>query len=133
MRCFLDHHTHEKSKMCNACKVNVADQDAATEQFAGELLETLNQSTLGLGLAIGHRTGLFDAMAAMEAGAQSIYCGMSAAVIEVLAREGVPVICHAGLVPPKATWTGGYRAVGKTAEQACQLWQQLTDFESAGN
>ena len=42
-------------------------------------------------------------MSAMEAGAQSIYCAMSAQVIEVLAREGIPVIAHAGLVPPKAT------------------------------
>lgn len=75
---------------------------------------------------------LRDAMAAMQAGAQSIYCGMSPAVIEVLAREGVPVICHVGLVPPKATWTGGFRAVGKTVSQARMIWQQIQDFESAG-
>ena len=75
---------------------------------------------------------LRDAMAAMQAGAQSIYCGMSPAIVEVLAREGVPVICHVGLVPPKATWTGGYRAVGKTLEQAKTLWQQVRDFEAAG-
>lgn len=75
---------------------------------------------------------LRDAMAAMEAGAQSVYCAMSAAVIEVLAREGIPVIAHAGLVPPKATWTGGYRAVGKTPAQALDLWQAVQRFESAG-
>ncbi len=46
---------------------------------------------------------LREAMAAMEAGAQSVYCGMSPSAVEVLAREGVPVICHVGLVPPKAT------------------------------
>ena len=75
---------------------------------------------------------LRDAMAAMQAGAQSIYCGMSPAVIEVLAREGVPVICHIGLVPPKATWTGGFRAVGKSAEEARKLLAQVRDFENAG-
>ncbi len=75
---------------------------------------------------------LRDAMAAMQAGAQSVYCGMSPTVVEVLAREGVPVICHVGLVPPKATWTGGYRAVGRTLEQARMLWRQVQDFESAG-
>ena len=75
---------------------------------------------------------LRDAMAAMNAGAQSVYCGMSPHVVEVLAREGVPVICHVGLVPPKATWTGGYRAVGKTLEQAKLVWQQVQDFEMAG-
>ncbi len=88
------------------------------------------------GLAWGEHAdateALRDAMAAMEAGAQSIYCAMSAQVIEVLAREGVPVIAHAGLVPPKATWTGGYRAVGKSADQALEVWRQVKRFEAAG-
>lgn len=75
---------------------------------------------------------LRDAMAAMQAGAQSVYCGMSPHIVEVLAREGVPVICHVGLVPPKATWTGGYRAVGRTLAQAKMVWQQVQDFEAAG-
>ncbi len=75
---------------------------------------------------------LRDAMAAMQAGAQSVYCGMSPQIIEGLAREGVPVICHVGLVPPKATWTGGYKAVGKTLDQAKMVWQQVQDFEAAG-
>lgn len=75
---------------------------------------------------------LRDAMAAMQAGAQSVYCGMSPQIIEVLAREGVPVICHVGLVPPKATWTGGYKAVGKTLDQAQMVWQQVQGFEAAG-
>jgi 3-methyl-2-oxobutanoate hydroxymethyltransferase len=75
---------------------------------------------------------LRDAMAAMQAGAQSVYCGMSPHIVETLAREGVPVICHVGLVPPKATWTGGYRAVGRTLAQAKMVWQQVQDFEAAG-
>lgn len=75
---------------------------------------------------------LRDAMAAMQAGAQSVYCGMSPQIVEILAREGVPVICHVGLVPPKATWTGGFRAVGRTTAQAKMVWQQVQDFEGAG-
>ena len=75
---------------------------------------------------------LRDAMAAMQAGAQSVYCGMSPHIVEVLAREGVPVISHVGLVPPKATWTGGFRAVGRTLAQAKMVWQQVQDFEAAG-
>ena len=71
-------------------------------------------------------------MAAMQAGAQSVYCGMSPHIVEVLAREGVPVISHVGLVPPKATWTGGFRAVGRTLSQAKMVWQQVQDFEAAG-
>ena len=75
---------------------------------------------------------LRDGMAAMMTGAQSVYCGYSPKFVETLAREGVPVICHVGLVPPKATWTGGFRAVGKTAKQAKMIWQQVQDFENAG-
>ncbi|MBX2870021.1 MAG: 3-methyl-2-oxobutanoate hydroxymethyltransferase [Acidiferrobacterales bacterium] len=75
---------------------------------------------------------LRTAMEAMQAGAQSIYCGMSASIVEVLAREGVPVIAHIGLVPPKATWVGGTRAVGRDAEQAANVFHAAKDFEAAG-
>lgn len=75
---------------------------------------------------------LREAMQAMEAGAESIYCGMSPQIVEVLAREGVPVIAHVGLVPAKATWVGGMRAVGRTATQAAQVYRESKAFESAG-
>ncbi|MBB5723224.1 3-methyl-2-oxobutanoate hydroxymethyltransferase [Loktanella ponticola] len=75
---------------------------------------------------------LRDAMTAMRGGAQSVYCGMSPHIVELLAREGVPVISHVGLVPPKATWTGGFRAVGRTLAQAKTVWQHVQDFEAAG-
>ncbi len=100
--------------------------------FAKAVPETHFQFGLPWGKHATAEEALRDAMAAMEAGGQSIYCAMSPAIIEVLAREGVPIICHVGLVPPKAAWTGGYRAVGKTMEQALGLWQQVKDFEDAG-
>lgn len=84
--------------MCNACKVNVADQEAATEQFAGELLETLNRSTLGLGIALGHRTGLFDAMAAMDAWASSQEIATASARNERYIREWLGAMVTGGMV-----------------------------------
>jgi 3-methyl-2-oxobutanoate hydroxymethyltransferase len=88
------------------------------------------------GLAWGQHASaeeaLRAAMQAMEAGAESVYCAMSPGVIEVLAREGVPVIAHVGLVPPKSSWVGGMRAVGRTAEQANQVFKESKAFESAG-
>ncbi|WP_299669821.1 3-methyl-2-oxobutanoate hydroxymethyltransferase [uncultured Ruegeria sp.] len=42
------------------------------------------------------------------------------------------MICHVGLVPPKATWTGGFKAVGKSKAQAVTVLQQVQDFENAG-
>ena len=100
--------------------------------FARSVPNTHFQYGLPWGEHADATEALRDAMTAMQAGAQSIYCGMSAQVVETLAREGVPVICHVGLVPPKATWTGGYKAVGKTTEQALQLWREIKDFENAG-
>lgn len=100
--------------------------------FARAVPQTHFQYGLPWGKHADATEALRDAMAAMNAGAQSIYCGMSPAIVEVLAREGVPVICHVGLVPPKATWTGGFKAVGKSAEQALHLLQEVKDFENAG-
>ncbi len=90
------------------------------------------QFGLGYGDHADATEALRDAFRAMKDGADSIYCAMSPHVVEVLAREGVPVIAHVGLVPPKATWVGGLRAVGKTADQAVRVFQETKDFESAG-
>ncbi|MEO9576715.1 MAG: 3-methyl-2-oxobutanoate hydroxymethyltransferase [Tateyamaria sp.] len=100
--------------------------------FAKAVPQTHFQFGLPWGKHADATEALRDAMAAMQAGAQSVYCGYSPTLVEALAREGVPVICHVGLVPPKATWTGGYRAVGKTLDQAQSIWQSVQDFEQAG-
>jgi 3-methyl-2-oxobutanoate hydroxymethyltransferase len=70
----------------------------------------------------------FDALAA---GADSIYCCLSPRLIEPLAREGVPVVGHVGLVPQKARLTG-FRAFGKTLREAQRLWSDVRDLEQAG-
>ena len=103
-----------------------------TRDFASLIPETHFQFGLAWGKHATAEEALREAMQAMEAGAESIYCGMSPQVVEVLAREGVPVIAHVGLVPPKATWVGGMRAVGRTATQATDVFQASRAFEAAG-
>ena len=105
---------------------------AERQDFPKLIPDTHFQFGLPWGKHANVEEALRDAMAAMEAGAQSIYCGMSPAIVEGLAREGIPVIAHVGLVPPKATWVGGMRAVGKTAEQAKLVYNEAKDFENAG-
>ena len=68
---------------------------------------------------------------ALELGASSVYCSASPFIIEAMAREGLPVVGHLGLVPRHITWTG-YRAVGKTEVEANQLHQRMKTLESAG-
>ena len=48
-----------------------------------------------------------------------------------MAKEGIPVTAHVGLVPNRATWTN-FRAVGKTAEEAIKVYQNVKDLENAG-
>jgi SAM-dependent methyltransferase len=48
--------------MCNACNPAV-NQYQSADVFAEQLLSMLNQGALSLMVSIGHRTGLFDAMA----------------------------------------------------------------------
>jgi 3-methyl-2-oxobutanoate hydroxymethyltransferase len=48
-----------------------------------------------------------------------------------MARERIPVVGHLGMVPRHATWTN-VRAIGKTAAEARQLYEQLKRLESAG-
>ena len=75
---------------------------------------------------------LRTAFAALKAGADSIYTARGPHIVEMLAREDIPVMCHLGLVPRKSTWRGGLRAVGRTAEEATELWNAFRRMEDAG-
>jgi 3-methyl-2-oxobutanoate hydroxymethyltransferase len=68
----------------------------------------------------------------VNAGADAVYCAASFPVVRRLADEAVPVIGHVGLIPSKATWTGGFKAVGKTAESAMNVWEMCKRYEEAG-
>lgn len=68
---------------------------------------------------------------ALELGASSVYCSASPMMIEAMAREGIPVVGHLGMVPRHVTWTN-YRAIGKTVDEARALYQKMKDLENAG-
>jgi 3-methyl-2-oxobutanoate hydroxymethyltransferase len=69
---------------------------------------------------------------AMRIGGDCVYCAASLSTVKGLAEEGIPVVGHVGLVPSKATWTGGFKAVGKTAESAEAVWRAVQALEAAG-
>ena len=71
------------------------------------------------------------AFRALEIGASSVYCSASPFIIEAMARERIPVVGHLGLVPRHVTWTG-YRAIGRTVEEATQLYHRMKELENAG-
>ena len=68
----------------------------------------------------------------LKAGADAVYCSASLQTVKRLAEESVPVIGHVGLIPSKATWTGGLKAVGKTAASAMQVFELVKRYEEAG-
>ncbi|MGQ0485891.1 MAG: 3-methyl-2-oxobutanoate hydroxymethyltransferase [Hyphomicrobiales bacterium] len=72
------------------------------------------------------------AHAAMARGGDCVYCAASIDTIGKLAAEGIPVISHVGLIPSKATWTGGFKAVGKTADGAIKVFNHVKQLEAAG-
>jgi 3-methyl-2-oxobutanoate hydroxymethyltransferase len=69
---------------------------------------------------------------ALLSGGDAVYCAASLDIISKLAAEGIPVCGHSGLIPSRRTWTGGFKAVGKTAPSARLVYQQVKDLEAAG-
>jgi 3-methyl-2-oxobutanoate hydroxymethyltransferase len=87
---------------------------------------------LDLGVYITEEDCLRAAFQLIGAGADMIYCPQRPQTIRRLAEEGIPVCGHTGLIPSKATWTGGFKAVGKTMETAQLVWRQVRALEDAG-
>ena len=67
-----------------------------------------------------------------KAGADAVYCSASTATIKRMADEAIPVIGHVGLIPSRRTWTGGWKAVGKTADSAMEIFEAVKQLEAAG-
>ena len=72
------------------------------------------------------------AFKALRAGGDAVYCAAGLDTVRRMREEGIPVCSHVGLIPSKATWTGGFKAVGKTAQSALEIWQQTKALEEAG-
>lgn len=68
----------------------------------------------------------------LNAGADAMYCSGGLGTVRFLADEHIPVVGHVGLVPSRNTWTGGYKAVGKTADAAVAMLEEVQAYEAAG-
>jgi 3-methyl-2-oxobutanoate hydroxymethyltransferase len=70
-----------------------------------------------------------------DAGADAVKlegAGSSAARAAAILDAGIPVVGHLGLTPQSATLLGGYKAQGRTADQAECLRQHAITLERAG-
>lgn len=69
----------------------------------------------------------------MDIGADCVYGGSwSCEWIRKLRDANIPINSHVGLIPVKATWIGGFRAIGKTAEEAVGVLRHTLELQEAG-
>jgi 3-methyl-2-oxobutanoate hydroxymethyltransferase len=64
-------------------------------------------------------------------GGDCFYCAASYDIQKVLCDNHVPIVAHVGLIPSYITWTG-FRAVGKTAGEALEVWKHVKHLDSIG-
>ena len=93
---------------------------------------TFITAALFAGRFITHEEILRGSFDAVMAGADSVLTPRSYDVVEMLAKEGMQVQGHVGMVPSLATKYGGIRTVGKTADEALTILKDLKRLENAG-
>ena len=64
-------------------------------------------------------------------GEDAYYCAASYDIQKTLCNNHIPVVGHIGLIPSYIIWTG-WRAVGKTADEALALWKHARKLEEIG-
>lgn len=101
-------------------------------QFRDAAPTLFTVSSLSYGLYATPNEYLRAAFTLVRASADAIYTSASMKVVAALRREAIPVCGHTGMIPTQATWTGGFRAVGKTAASAMLVWKQVKALERAG-
>lgn len=113
-----------------SCSFDSPDAQSRLPALVGAAPDSFLSAATPHGLA-SPEEAIRVALRALEIGASSVYCSASPFIVEAMAREGVPVVGHLGLVPRHVTWTG-YRAIGRTLEEALQLHRRMKDLENAG-
>ncbi len=68
----------------------------------------------------------------IEQGADAIHMVPGLERVRAVAQMKIPVFSHVGFCPDFMSWTGGYRAVGKTADEAMQVYRETLQIQDAG-
>lgn len=64
--------------------------------------------------------------------ADAVYAFVDLDWVRAMSRNGIPVVGHVGLIPHTCSYTGGFKAVGKTADQALQVYRDTLAWQEAG-
>lgn len=68
----------------------------------------------------------------MRKGGDLYYTLRSYDVLEMLAKEGIPVQSHIGLIPTFSHYSGGLRGFGRSADEAMEIYRTLKRMEDVG-
>lgn len=126
--------TADEARACAEAGIDVLSIESAYWDVA--MREAAADCFVQVGLPYGVLATTDDYLRAAHdailGGGDAVYCAASLQVIQRLAAEGIPVVGHVGLIPSRRTWTGGFRAVGKTLESAASIQRQVLALERAG-
>jgi 3-methyl-2-oxobutanoate hydroxymethyltransferase len=107
--------------------------------FSPEMREAAGNCFVQVGLPYGPSGDLATAEDYLRAafrfgriGGDCFYCAASLDIQKALCDNAVPVVAHVGLIPSQCTWTGGFRAVGKTAKSARAVCDHVKRLEAIG-
>jgi 3-methyl-2-oxobutanoate hydroxymethyltransferase len=124
----------DEARACAAAGIDVLSIE--TPIWHPAMRDAAGDSFVQVGLQYGKLQTTDDylraAHDAMQIGGDCVYCAASLQIVERLADEGIPVVGHTGLIPSRRTWTGGFKAVGRTLESAKYVYEQVRSLESAG-
>jgi 3-methyl-2-oxobutanoate hydroxymethyltransferase len=126
--------TAEEAAACEAAGIDLlvtmggdmlrAVRDAAPNTFVTGALE--------YGKVVSATDAVKQAFDRWNAGADAIYARMSPEWLREMTKEGLPVVGHVGMVPQIRTWFGGFKAVGKTADEAMRVYRHTLAHQEAG-
>jgi 3-methyl-2-oxobutanoate hydroxymethyltransferase len=132
---WLQIHVDNAAEAAAAVQAGITILSCEPDHHFEEIRATVPFTFLSVGMPHGAVASPEEAVrlgfAMMTRGADAVYCSHSPHFIEAMAREGIPVTGHVGLVPNRATWTN-FRAIGKTPDEAMRVLQSVRDLENAG-
>ena len=124
----------EEARACAAAGIHVLSietpiWDEGMREAAGDVFVQVGLQYGALQTTEDYLRAAHDAM---RIGGDCCYCAASTQIVKRLSQEGVPIVGHVGLIPARRTWTGGFKAVGKTLDTAKLVYQQVKALEDAG-
>lgn len=127
----------EEAVAADAAGIDMLSIEA--KYFSPEMREAAGRCFVQVGLPYGPNGNLVtaedylcEAFRFLRIGADCFYCAASLDIQKALCDNRVAVVAHVGLIPSQCTWTGGFVAVGKTADSARAVFNHVKRLEAIG-